>query len=53
MRLVPAHKFHEDYVKEIISEFAPREESSYPAAIQGIVDENFVNSIIGMFLKQE
>jgi hypothetical protein len=53
MKLVPKNKFHEEYVKEIISEFAPKEESSYPSAIQGIVDENFVNSIIGMFLKQQ
>jgi hypothetical protein len=42
---------HEEFLKEIHSEFAPKEESSYPSAIQGIVDENFPNSIVGIFLK--
>lgn len=55
MRLVSWGKLYDQYLREITSEFAPMKEvdSGTKPAIQGIVDENFVNSIVGMFLQKD
>jgi len=51
MKLIPEKKLYNEFIKAIKTEFAPNEESEDPSALQLIVDENLINSVIGMFLK--
>lgn len=51
LKMIPAKKLYEEFLKSIKTEFAPNEESEDPSALQMIVDENLINAVIGMFLK--
>ena len=50
---IDADRLYDEFIKAIPTEFAPSEESEDPSALQMIVDENMINSVIGMFLKLE
>jgi hypothetical protein len=51
MGVMEKNKLHDEFLKAIETDFAPSEESDDPSALQMIIDENLINSVVGMFLK--
>lgn len=51
MGVIDKNRLYDEFLKAIKTEFAPSEESDDPSALQMIIDENLINSVIGMFLK--
>ncbi len=44
-------KLHEEFLRPIKSDFIPNEDGEEQSALQMIIDENFINGIVGGFLK--